>query len=119
MTENPVTKTCPNCDSQCENDANRCKCGWDFHTELMSPEYYLEQAGDRRVPWYLRGWSVAWKAAIVGGIFGWLVAQPENAETTRGLYGMPSDEEVLKGIVAGNFAFLFVVAGFLWGVVRK
>jgi hypothetical protein len=32
---------------------------------------------------------------------------------------MPSDEEILKGIVAVEYAVIFFGAGFLWGVARK
>jgi len=103
-------KTCPNCKKGCEDAADRCDCGWHF---------YLDPAGERPVPWYTRGFSSAWKAALLGAVVGWIITQPEGAVTTRGLYGMPSDEEILKGIVAVEYAVIFFGAGFLWGVARK
>jgi len=101
-------KTCPNCKKGCEDAADRCDCGWHFY---LYPE--------RPVPWYTRGFSSAWKAALLGAVIGWIIAQPEGAGTTRGLNGMPSDEEILKGIVAVEFAVISFGAGFLWGVARK
>jgi hypothetical protein len=103
-------KTCPNCKKGIEDAADHCDCGWHF---------YLAPAGERPVPWYTRGFSLAWKAALLGAVIGWIITQPEGAGTTRGLSGMPSDEEILKGFVAVEYAVIFFGAGFLWGVARK
>jgi hypothetical protein len=95
--------------------AVRCDCRWDFETRTQKTSFVPEVRGRQLKLWYLKGPSVGWKFGVLGAVSGYVLTNPRVNPLGPEAFGLLSEEEFIKILVAFVSGAIFLTAGFLMG----